>query len=142
MTRARPAALAPVAAVLLAVLAGCGQSVATQDGAKTTCTDSKSSGDVTIALATTPCPIRGGESASAHITVKDKSGTTVKNATVKLVSDMPAMNMHGGEQTATAGGDGYDSKIVLGMGGDWNVTVQVNGGSVPATSVQFTLSAK
>jgi hypothetical protein len=140
MTRARTAALVPAAALLVAVLAGCGQSAASQDGTKT-CTDSKSAGGMTIVLAT-PCPIRGGESANAHITVKDSSGAALKNVTVKLVTDMPAMNMHGGDQTATPSGDGYDSKIVLGMGGDWNVTVQVSAGSAGSTSAQFTLSAK
>lgn len=138
MTRARTAALVPAAALLVAALAGCGQSAAGQEPTKT-CTDSKTSSGLTITLAT-PCPIRGGESATAHITVKDASGAAVKGATVKLTTDMPAMNMHGGDQAATASGDGYDSKIVLGMGGDWNVTVQVSGAS--SASAQFTLAAK
>lgn len=140
MTRARTAALVPAAALLVAVLAGCGQSAASQDGTKT-CTDSKTDSGLTIVLATS-CPIRGGESANAHITVKDAKGAALKGVTVKLTTDMPVMNMHGGEQTATANGDGYDSKIVLGMGGDWNVTVKVSGGSTASASAQFTLSAK
>ncbi|MEV6603138.1 FixH family protein [Kutzneria sp. NPDC051319] len=142
MTRARWAALAPAAAVLVAALTGCGQSAASQNGANTTCTDSKSNGGVTIVLATTPCPIKGGESANAHITVKDSGGKAVTNATVKVTTEMPAMNMRGGDQNASPSGDGYDTKVVLGMGGDWNVTVQVSGGSVSSASAQFTLSAK
>lgn len=142
MTRVRWVALAPVAVVLLSAVAGCGQRSADATGATKTCTDTKTSAGLTVALATTPCPIKGGQSATARITVKDAAGAAVTDATVKLAAYMPAMNMHGGDQTATPNGEGYDSKIVLGMGGDWDVKVIVSRGSASPTDVSFTLTAK
>ncbi|HWO63752.1 MAG TPA: FixH family protein [Umezawaea sp.] len=138
MTRVRWAALV----LLLGAVAGCAERQAGADGAGKTCTETKDSGGLTVVLAYTPCPIKGGQSASGHITVKDSSGAVVKDATVKLAPEMPSMNMHSGEQTATPNGDGYDSKIVLGMGGDWSVKVVVTRGSAAPAEVSYTLSAK
>jgi YtkA-like protein len=142
MTRVRWAALAPVAVLLVSAVAGCGQRQAGADGAGKTCTETQSGAGFTIALDYTPCPIRGGQSASAHITVKDSSGAAVTDAAVKVVPDMPSMNMHGGEQDATPNGGGYDSKLVLGMGGDWKVKVVVTRGSAAPAEVTYTLTAK
>jgi len=139
MTRVRWAALAPLA-VVLAAAAGCGRSSA--GGEATSCTDSKTGSGVTVALTTTPCPPKGGLAAKAHITVKDSAGTAVKDATVKVTTDMPAMNMHGGDLKADPNGDGYETNIVLGMGGDWDVKVDVQRPSATPAAVTFTLTAK
>jgi hypothetical protein len=127
--------------VLIAGLAGCGRSSAgSQD--TTSCTDTKTESGLTVALTTTPCPIRGGSSATAKIAIKDSSGTAVKDAAVKMITDMPSMNMHGGDQDVPASGDGYETKVVLGMGGDWQIKVQVTRGSAAPTTATFQLNAK
>ncbi|MET0134682.1 MAG: FixH family protein [Kibdelosporangium sp.] len=141
MTRARWAALAPLTAVLVAVVTGCGQSSAGSEDT-TSCTDTKTESGMTIALTTSPCPIRGGKSANARVTVKDTAGAVVKDAAVKVVTDMPSMNMHGGDQAAAPNGDGYETKLVLGMGGDWDVKVEVSRGSSPPAAVIFQINAK
>jgi hypothetical protein len=142
MTRVRWAALAPAAVLLLGAVAGCAERPAGADGTGKTCTETKDSGGLTVALDYTPCPIKGGQSASGHITVKDSSGAVVKDATVKVLPEMPSMNMKSGEQDATPNGDGYDSKLVLGMGGEWAIKVVVTRGSAAPAEVTYTLSAK
>jgi hypothetical protein len=59
-----------------------------------------------------------------------------------VVPDMPSMNMHSDAQDATPNGGGYDSKLVLGMGGEWMVKVVVTRGSAAPTEVTYTLTAK
>ncbi|MGW4213690.1 FixH family protein [Lentzea sp. NPDC004789] len=141
MTRTRVASLVTVVAALAVATAGCGARQADAGAPTQTCTDTKTGSGLTIDL-TTPCPIRGGRSADARITVKDEKGQKVTDATVKVTPDMPAMNMHSGEQNATLNGDGYDAKLVLGMGGDWTVKVVVTRGSGSPADVSFTLNAK
>jgi hypothetical protein len=146
MTRMWAAAVSGAATIMLgAALSACGPSAAEQansGGNQAKCTDSKTGGGLTIVLETSPCPVKGGASTSAHIVVKDSSGTPVKDATVQIATDMASMGMHGGDHKAEAAGDGYDAKIVLGMGGDWQVRVQVARGTTPAADVQFTVQAK
>jgi hypothetical protein len=138
MTRLRWA-LAPAVVLLLGAATGCGQGAAAT--AQQTCSESKTDAGLTVTLATTPCPAKGGQSTAAHITIKDTAGAAVTDAAVKVVPDMPSMGMQGSEQPATAAGDGYDSKLVLGMGGDWQVRVLVARGSASPASVQFVLTA-
>jgi hypothetical protein len=141
MTRARWTVLAPMSVVLVAALAGCGRSAA-GNGETTSCTDTKTESGLTVDLTTTPCPIKGGQSATAKIAIKDSSGAAVKDASVKLITDMPSMNMHGGDQDVPPSGDGYETKVVLGMGGDWQIKVQVTRGSSAPTTATFQLNAK
>jgi hypothetical protein len=140
MTRTRVASLVAVAA-LAVVTTGCGTRQADAGAPTETCTETKTGSGLSIDL-TTPCPLRGGKSADARITVKNEKGEKVTNATVKLTPDMPAMNMHSGEQSATPNGDGYDAKLVLGMGGEWVVKVVVTPSSGSPADVSFTLNAK
>ncbi|MFD9701528.1 FixH family protein [Lentzea sp. NPDC059081] len=140
MTRTRVASLVAVAA-LAAVTTGCGARPADAGAPTETCTETKTGSGLSIDL-TTPCPLRGGKSADARITVKNDKGEKITNATVKLTPDMPSMNMHSGEQNATPNGDGYDAKLVLGMGGEWIVKVQVTPSSGSPADVSFTLNAK
>jgi hypothetical protein len=141
MSRVRWTVLAPMSLVLIAGLAGCGRSSAgSQD--TTSCTDTKTESGLTVALTTTPCPIKGGQSATAKIAIKDSSGNAVKDAAVKMITDMPSMNMHGGDQDVPTSGDGYETKVVLGMGGDWQIKVEVIRGSSAPTTTTFQVNAK
>jgi nitrogen fixation protein FixH len=127
--------------VMVLTLVGCGRSSAS-DGDSTSCTDTKNESGLTVALTTSPCPIKGGESATARVAIKDDDGAPVKDASVRLSTDMPSMNMHGGDHDMTPRGDEYEATVVLGMGGAWTLKVEVARGSTDPTAVTFDLVAE
>lgn len=90
-----------------------------------------------------PCPPTGGGAAgTAGIAVKDADGKAVPGAKVEINPEMPNMKMKGGNQTARPKGDGYEAKLVLGMAGDWRITVTVTPASGEASTTAFNLTAK
>jgi hypothetical protein len=146
--RRRAASLSTVA-LAAAMLAGCGQSTETGAAAPAAKTDldkncraTKSDAGLEVTLVVAPCPVKGGGAAgTADITVKDTAGRPVEGAKVEINPEMPNMKMKGGDQTARPEGEGYQAKLVLGMPGDWRITVQVKPGSGETSSTAFHLTA-
>ncbi|WP_151772153.1 FixH family protein [Streptomyces abyssomicinicus] len=143
-------AASPGAVVLAAaLLAACGPSTDTGAAAPAATSDldkncraTKSDAGLEVTLAVAPCPVKGGGAAgTADITVKDAAGQPVEGAKVEINPEMPNMKMKGGDQTARPEGEGYQAKLVLGMPGDWKITVQVRPGSGEASSTAFHLTA-
>nr|WP_233841532.1 FixH family protein [Streptomyces microflavus] len=96
-----------------------------------------------VTLTVAPCPPTGGGAAgTAGIAVKDADGKAVPGAKVEINPEMPNMKMKGGNQTARPEGDGYEAKLVLGMAGDWRITVTVTPASGEASTTAFNLTAK
>ncbi|MEW2067522.1 FixH family protein [Streptomyces sp. NPDC007346] len=142
---------AGAAAVLLAaaLLTGCaGTSDAAGGSAPAAdldedCRATKSDAGLEVTLTVAPCPPTGGGSAgTAGVTVKDADGKAVAGAKVEINPEMPNMKMKGGNQTARPKGDGYEAKLVLGMAGDWRITVTVTPASGEASTTAFDLTAK
>ncbi|MCX5316122.1 FixH family protein [Streptomyces sp. NBC_00154] len=133
------------AALAAVVLTGCSQKADTSANSGSsggTCHDTKTDAGLKVTLTASPCPLQGGKTGTATITVKDAGGNAVDGAKVQINPEMPAMKMKGGDQTATAKGDGYEAKLVLGMPGDWKVAVHVTPSSGKTSSTQFVLTAK
>ncbi|WP_405150424.1 FixH family protein [Sphaerisporangium sp. NBC_01403] len=128
--------------VLAATVAGCAQSRADDTTSPAACLTQKQSAGLTVQFTTSPCPAQGGTATTAQVTIKDSAGALVQDAAVKVNYDMPSMNMHGGEQSATRNGDAYESRLVLGMSGVWVVNVQVSRGSGAPAAVRFDVKAK
>ncbi|MEU6943538.1 FixH family protein, partial [Streptomyces rubiginosohelvolus] len=74
--------------------------------------------------------------------VKDAEGKAVPGAKVEINPEMPNMKMKGGNQTARPKGDGYEAKLVLGMPGDWRITVTVVPAAGEKSTTAFNLTAK
>lgn len=139
-------------ALLGPVLAGCTGQAASQDsgsggdkskGSSKSCQGTKTADGLTITLSASPCPLHGGKSAKARITVKDGDGKPVKGAAVKVNPEMTSMKMKGGDQTASADGDGYASQLVLGMPGAWKISVHVTPpGKGKASTAAFDFTAE
>ncbi|GAA3828605.1 hypothetical protein GCM10022226_56790 [Sphaerisporangium flaviroseum] len=125
-----------------AALAGCGSSSAESGRSPAACMIQKQGGGLTVQFTTNPCPAKGGTAATAQFTIKDSAGVVVQDAAVKVNYDMPSMNMRGGQQQATLKGDAYESKLVLGMSGQWVVSVQVSRASSAPATVRFDVKAK
>lgn len=139
MTRTRVGAVAAALAMTTMVV-GCA-TAKTPPVAATVCTDTQSGAGIVVALTSSPCPVVGGMTGSAQISVKDSSGTPIKDATVKVKYDMSSMSMHGSVDAA-ASGEGYQARLLLSMGGTWDVTVEVTRGSAAPTDVHFSVTAK
>ncbi|MER5763417.1 FixH family protein [Streptomyces sp. NPDC002082] len=137
-------------AVLAAVLtSGCGPSKPAAPAATgphdldASCRSTKTDAGMEVTLAVSPCPAKGGGSAGkASVTVKDAAGKAVEGAKVEVNSEMPNMKMKGGKQSASAKGDGYESKLVLGMPGDWRISVVVTPASGQASTTVFNVKAE
>lgn len=144
----RPAVLATAALAALLVTGCSTASPASTGGGKGTglgadCSATKSDAGREITFKVSPCPVKGGGSAgTATITVKDTAGKAVTGAKVEITPEMPNMKMKSGKQSARAGGDGYEAKLVLGMPGDWRVGVTVTPASGKASAVAFDVKAK
>ncbi|MFF3000736.1 FixH family protein [Streptomyces sp. NPDC057950] len=140
----RRTALLAAAMLAAAVLSGCsnGTAAGSASAGGASCNSTKSSAGMKITLAATPCPLQGGKTGTATITVKDSAGKAVDGAKVEVNPEMPSMKMKGGDQTADATAGGYQTKIVLGMPGDWKVTVHVTPSSGQKATAQFDLTAK
>lgn len=84
------------------------------------------SGGGRISLNTDPSPLQLGQ-ANFLVTVKDKDGKLVDNATVSFDLNMTTMNMGTQQGSATAQGNGkYLSVGRLSMLGPWRFSVNVN----------------
>lgn len=140
MTRVRWA-LVLLSLTVVAALSGCQRSAAGGED-ESSCTDTKAESGLTVDLTTTPCRPQGGQTATVRLSIEDKDGAVVKNASVKLTTAMPSMNMQGDGQTLTATGDQYEGKIVLGMGGAWEMTFEVTPEGAQPTTVAFNIIAK
>ncbi|MEU3831705.1 FixH family protein [Streptomyces microflavus] len=145
---ARRAATATVF-LLAAVLTGCGGTTDAAGGSTPAgdldenCRATRSDAGLEVALTVAPCPPTGGGAAgTAGIAVKDADGKAVPGAKVEINPEMPNMKMKGGNQTARPKGDGYEAKLVLGMAGDWRITVTVTPASGEASTTAFNLTAK
>lgn len=144
----RPAFLTTAALAALLVTGCSTTSPATADSAGGTdldasCSATKTDAGREITLKVRPCPVKGGGSAgTATITVKDTTGEAVEGAEVEIAPEMPNMKMKSGNQSASAKGGGYEAKLVLGMPGDWRVTVTVTPASGKASSAAFDVKAK
>lgn len=136
-----PAIGAVGVALVLAAAALGGCSAAAPTGPKNTCQDSKSADGITVGISY-PCPVAGGESLTAHLKVTDSTGAPLTDTTVKVNTEMPDMNMRGGDMTGKPSGDGYDVTLVLGMGGKWSVRAEVARGSDKPANVTFLIDAK
>ncbi|MBK0372947.1 FixH family protein [Streptomyces sp. RB110-1] len=145
--------LAAVTSTALAAVLVTGCSTTSPATADTTNTggkalDAKCSGTETadgleVSLIVSPCPAKGGGAAStAAITVEDTAGKAVEGAKVQINPEMPNMKMKGSNQSASVKGDGYEAKLVLGMPGDWLITVVVTPTSGKTSSAAFDLKAK
>ncbi|GAA2770714.1 FixH family protein [Streptomyces showdoensis] len=150
---ARPASVVGVAlagVVLMAGMTGCSPSSAAAGGGTGSgtkldagCTGTRTEAGLEVTLEVSPCPAKGGGAAgTATITVKDAAGKAVEGAKVEINPEMPNMKMKGGNQSATANGDAYEAKLVLGMPGDWLVTVVVTPASGTAASAAFDVKAE
>ncbi|MFD4691571.1 FixH family protein [Streptomyces sp. NPDC058463] len=107
------------------------------------CSGTKTDAGLEVTITVSPCPAKGGGAAStAAITVKDAAGKTVEGAKVEINPEMPNMKMKGGNQSASAKGDSYEAKLVLGMPGDWKVAVVVTPTSGQASSTAFNVKAE
>ncbi|WP_381560122.1 FixH family protein [Streptomyces eurythermus] len=140
---------AVTSAVLAAVLTGCSTPASSAGGSAggtaldAGCRGTKTEAGLEITLAVSPCPAKGGgAAATASITVKDTAGKAVRGAKVEINPEMPDMKMKGGNQSAEPKGDGYEAKLVLGMPGDWLVSVVVTPASGKATTAAFDVKAE
>ncbi|AXG80808.1 FixH family protein [Streptomyces paludis] len=107
------------------------------------CRATKSDTGLEVTLTVSPCPPTGGGVAgTAGVEVKDADGKAVSGAKVEINPEMPNMKMKGGNQTARPEGDGYEAKLVLGMPGDWRITVTVVPASGEKSTTAFNLTAK
>ncbi|MEV8031476.1 FixH family protein [Streptomyces sp. NPDC086182] len=140
----RRSALLAAAALAAAVLSGCGTNTAADPGSAggAGCNSTRTTAGLKITLTATPCPLHGGRTGTATITVKDSAGKAVDGAKVEVSPEMASMKMKGGDQRADAKGDGYQTKLVLGMPGDWKITVHVTPSSGQKASAEFALTAK
>jgi hypothetical protein len=81
--------------------------------------------DSVISLSTTPNPLRLGQ-ATFVISVKDKNGKLVDDATVTFDINMTTMNMGTQQGVATSQGDGlYKAVGNMSMRGPWRVRAKV-----------------
>ncbi|MFG3172309.1 FixH family protein [Streptomyces sp. NPDC048200] len=142
----RRSALLAAAVLAIAALSGCnsGADTAANSGSAkgASCNPTKTNAGLKITLTATPCPLQGGKTGTAAITVKDSDGKAVDGAKVEVNPEMASMKMKGGDQTAAAKGDGYEAKLVLGMSGDWKVTVTVTPSTGQKATATFDLTAK
>jgi len=77
------------------------------------------------------------------ITVRDAGGLAVSGANVTVTTMMPSMNMSGTAQTAKPQGAGrYRADLVLGMAGNWDVTVSITPSGGKPVDAHFTVAAK
>ncbi|MFC8724489.1 FixH family protein [Streptomyces bacillaris] len=107
------------------------------------CRATKSDAGLEVTLTVSPCPPTGGGAAgTAGVEVKDAEGKAVPGAKVEINPEMPNMKMKGGNQTARPKGDGYEAKLVLGMPGDWRITVTVVPAAGEKSTTAFNLTAK
>ncbi|MFD3412305.1 FixH family protein [Streptomyces cyaneofuscatus] len=143
-------AAAATAFLVAAVLTGCTGTASDAAGGSSPagdldedCRATKSDGGLEVTLTVAPCPPTGGGVAgTAGVAVKDAGGKAVAGAKVEINPEMPNMKMKGGNQTARPKGDGYEAKLVLGMAGDWRITVTVTPASGEASTTAFNLTAK
>ncbi|MGW7227800.1 FixH family protein [Streptomyces cyaneofuscatus] len=107
------------------------------------CRATKADAGLEVTLTVSPCPPTGGGAAgTAQVAVKDADGNAVPGAKVEINPEMPNMKMKGGNQTARPEGDGYEAKLVLGMPGDWRITVTVVPVTGEKSTTAFNLTAK
>lgn len=149
---ARPASVVGVAlagVVLMSGITGCGPASSAAAGSSggtkldASCSGTTTEAGLEVTLKVSPCPAKGGGAAgTATITVKDAAGKAVQGAKVEINPEMPNMKMKGGNQAATADGEAYEAKLVLGMPGDWLVTVVVTPASGKETSTAFDVKAE
>ncbi|WP_299532065.1 FixH family protein [uncultured Streptomyces sp.] len=137
------------AALAAALVTGCSTTTPASAGTSggtdldASCRATKSDNGLEITFAVSPCPAKGGGAAgTATITVKDAAGKAVEGAKVEINPEMPNMKMKGGNQSARAKGDGYEAKLVLGMPGDWHLTVVVTPASGKASTTAFNVKAE
>lgn len=119
-----------VAVALASALAACSSKGDTSS--TTTTTRSQQAGDFTIATHFSPDPPKRGP-ATITVDVKDAGGAPVKGATVKIVTNMPAMSMSGPTLVASDNGDGtYSAQTNLNYATPWTFDVQVKSGAKTA----------
>ncbi|MFE1381419.1 FixH family protein [Streptomyces sp. NPDC058740] len=149
-TKAVRLAAVTSAALAAVLVTGCSTPAASAGGGSgggtaldASCRGTRTEAGLEIAFAVAPCPAKGGGAAgTATITVKDAAGKPVQGAKVEINPEMPNMKMKGGNQSAEAKGDGYEAKLVLGMPGDWLVSVVVTPASGKATTAAFDVKAE
>ncbi|MEU6977661.1 MULTISPECIES: FixH family protein [unclassified Streptomyces] len=137
------------AALTAVLVTGCGSTTPSAGGAAgggtpldASCTATGTDAGLEVTFKVTPCPAKGGGAAgAATITVKDAAGKAVEGAKVEINPEMPNMKMKGGNQSASAQGGGYEAKLVLGMPGDWTVTVVVTPETGKASTTAFDVKA-
>lgn len=148
-TKAVRLAAVTSAALAAVLVTGCGTPASSAGGSSggtpldASCRGTKTEAGLEVTLAISPCPAKGGGAAgSATITVKDAAGKAVEGAKVEINPEMPNMKMKGGNQSASAKGDGYEAKLVLGMPGDWLISVVVTPAAGKATTAAFDVKAE
>ncbi len=120
---------------LIATLAACTSKSATSSS---TTTQAKTAGDFSVSTQFSPDPPKQGAE-TITIAVKDASGNSVKGATVKIATNMPAMSMAGPTLTATDNGDGtYAAQTNLNYATQWtfDMTISASGKKGTAHLVQ------
>lgn len=101
---------------------------------------SSSSGSNTISLVTDPNPLKLGQ-ATFIITVKDKEGKLVDNATVSFDLNMTTMNMGVQQGNATPQGNGkYAASGRMSMRGPWRVSTKVTMPDGSVVNKDFTVN--
>jgi len=100
----------------------------------------QAAGPFQITLSTEPAAPRTGDAKfRAKVT---RGGKPVKDATVTVKLDMPAMKMTGPEVTLKAAGDGYAGTGTLGMGGDYEAKVNVAAAGDKGTAVYHFMASQ
>jgi nitrogen fixation protein FixH len=99
----------------------------------TTVTQAQSAGPFSVAAQFLPDPPKQGPE-TITVAVKDAAGNSVKGATVKIVTKMPAMSMDGPTLTATDNGDGtYAVQTNLNYATRWTFDIAISAGGKSGT---------
>jgi Cu(I)/Ag(I) efflux system membrane fusion protein len=102
----------------------------------------KQVGGLTIALATDPASPRIGENL-IRVTVKGEGGKPVPNPKVQLTYTMPMPGMMPATVPMKPGKNGaYETKVNLGMGGQWDLTVTVQRAGQADVKETFSVTAR
>ena len=77
------------------------------------------------------------------LTLRDRSGHVVTNATMAIQANMVTMAMAAPAVTATSNGDDrYHAQLALPMAGDWHISVHITLPGQPTFQLLFTVSVR
>jgi len=101
----------------------------------------KKAGGLTIVLSTDPTPARMGEN-RIQVTVTDQHGKPGSPAQVQLMFTMPMPGMLPATVPMKPGTQGtYDTKVNLGMAGQWDLTIRIQRPGQPEVNTTFSVVA-